>query len=88
MAKQVIKIIKKNQRPIVATVAVPNVREFSEIELTGKRVVTVNNWISERRENDTLERNDSRQKIFEWQNLIDARRTTKGKMIAIVALTE
>lgn len=88
MAKQVIKIIKKNQRLIAVKVAVPQPRELTEIELTGKRVVTVNNWISERRDNDTIERSDSRQKLFEWQNLNDARRTTKGKMIAIVALTE
>ena len=88
MAKQVIKLIKKNQRPIAATVAVPKPRELSEVEMRGKRVVAVNNWISERRENDTVERSDSRQKIFEWQNLSEARRTTKGKTIAIIALTE
>ena len=88
MAKQVIKIIKKNQKLLAVTAAVPKAREVSESELTGERVVTVNNWISERRYNETVERSDSRQKLSEWRNLNDARRTTKVRKIAIIALSE
>jgi hypothetical protein len=88
MAKQAIKIIKKNQKLITVTVDVPKVRELNETELMGKRVVTVGNWISERRDNETGELSDSRQKIFEWRSLDKAKRTTKVKKFAIVALTE
>ena len=87
MAKQAIKIIKKNQKLITVTVAIPKPRELSEKKLTGKRVVTVGNWISERRDNETGERSDSRQKLFEWRSLDKAGTTNKVKNIAIVALT-
>ena len=62
-----IKIIKPDQTRMPAIIPAPMIRELSESELKEERVVTINNWISQRRENDSQEKAFVRSGIKAWR---------------------
>jgi hypothetical protein len=63
MTAQAIKIIKPVPRMKTALVA--TVAEVSEIELDRERVVTIEKWISQRRDNGILEIRDTIRRLVE-----------------------
>ena len=69
MTVRTIKIIKPNQPAIGVEVTMSEIHEAGEAEIRAKRVLTVKNWIEERRVNDTDERIGIRREIFEWRRL-------------------
>ena len=85
MAARVITIIKPYQSTIGAAASTPEPHQPTETEVREKRVLIVKNWISERRDNDTQERSESRREVIEWRELSAA---PSDKKIAIRALTE
>ena len=84
MNSRTIKIIKPNEAAISAAVPMPEVHEMDEAEIRAKRVLIVQNWIEERRDNDTEEKNGIRREIIEWRKF---NVTLPGKKIAISAIT-
>ena len=70
MIKRTIKIIKKLDKKI--TPAIPPVRVYAvlgESEVRNDNATAVNKWISERRENDRIEKADSTGRIQAWRKL-------------------
>ena len=70
MIKRTIKIIKKLDKTI--TPAIPPVRVYAvlgESEVRNDNATAVNKWISERRENDRIEKADSTGRIQAWRKL-------------------
>ena len=70
MIKRTIKIIKKLDEKV--TPAIPPVRVYAvlgESEVRNDNATAVNKWISERRENDRIEKADSTGRIQAWRKL-------------------
>ena len=67
MVKRSIKIIKRKRKG--TSVVVPKIvsPDQREAELTTARIKSVNNWISERRENEGIEKEDSDRTMIAWR---------------------
>jgi hypothetical protein len=66
-AKRPIKIIKRDRSDNADLVPVDALTEFDAAERKEQRVSAVNNWISERRENDRLEKANSETAMEHWR---------------------
>jgi hypothetical protein len=70
MIKRTIKIIKKLDKTVIPLVLpAVNRAELGESEVRDDNATAVNKWISERRENDRVEKADSTSKIHAWRKL-------------------
>ena len=85
MTVRTIKVIKPYQAERNAAVPIAETRELGETEIRAKRVLIVQNWIAERRDNDIEARSGMRREVIEWRKFDGA---APVKKIAISALTE